>query len=170
MPSNVSPDDTVVALETALLAVAAAAVATDLVLFARLTPPTLAEPLRLLLAAGAGIAASLAVAAGVSDGRPLVAVGAVAAVPIAGLYAYTGLLLPWTRLSFVLGQAGVELTLSVPVIGSVLADVLFGGFTLSQATLERAYRVHYGLVVAVVVVVVGRTTMLLRGRIDSSPA
>ena len=67
-----------------------------------------AEPVRLLLAVGAFGAVALAVALGVV-GQRRYAVGAVASVPLAVLYAYTGLLLPWTQFSFYLGQTGLEL-------------------------------------------------------------
>jgi quinol-cytochrome oxidoreductase complex cytochrome b subunit len=46
----------------------------------------------------------------------------------------------------VVGQTLVELTLSVPALGGLLAQLLFGGFTLSQATLERAVTLHYAVV------------------------
>ena len=59
-------------------------------------------------------------------------------LPLAAVYAYTGLLLPWTQLSFRLGQLGVELVLTVPVVGGDLARLLFGGYTLGQQTLEHA--------------------------------
>ncbi|MFC6954537.1 cytochrome bc complex cytochrome b subunit [Halorubellus litoreus] len=57
-------------------------------------------------------------------------------------FGYTGYLLPWDQLAFWAGQIGVELFLSVPLIGEWLAQLLFGGFSLSQATLLRMYIMH----------------------------
>ncbi|SDM38362.1 Cytochrome b(N-terminal)/b6/petB [Halogranum gelatinilyticum] len=78
----------------------------------------------------------------------------VVSLPLAVLYAYTGLLLPWTQLSFRLGQLGVELALAVPVVGGDLAGLLFGGSTLGQPTLEHAAFGHRLSVVAGVAAVV----------------
>ena len=70
-----------------------------------------------------------------------------AALPLVALYAYTGLLLPWTQRSFALGQFGLDVLLGIPVFGEPLAVALFGGPTLSQATLRLAFRYHYAVVV-----------------------
>ncbi|PSQ43076.1 hypothetical protein BRD14_03660 [Halobacteriales archaeon SW_5_68_122] len=104
-----------------------------------------AEPVRLLLAIGAFGAVAVGIALGVVGPRRY-AVGAVASVPLAVLYAYTGLLLPWNQLSFYLGQRGLELILGIPFVGEPLAAALFGGFTLGEATLRTAFRYHYAVV------------------------
>jgi quinol-cytochrome oxidoreductase complex cytochrome b subunit len=58
------------------------------------------------------------------------------------VFGYTGYLLPWDQLAFWAGQIGVEMSLSIPLIGEWVAQLLFGGFTLSQATLQRMYILH----------------------------
>ncbi|WP_121822137.1 cytochrome b [Halostella salina] len=58
------------------------------------------------------------------------------------VFGYTGYLLPWNQLSFWAGQIGVEMSLSIPLIGQWVAQLLFGGFTLGQATLQRMYILH----------------------------
>ncbi|NHN47370.1 cytochrome bc complex cytochrome b subunit [Halostella sp. JP-L12] len=58
------------------------------------------------------------------------------------VFGYTGYLLPWNQLSFWAGQIGVEMALSVPLIGEWAAQLLFGGFTLGQPTLQRMYILH----------------------------
>lgn len=96
---------------------------------------------RLVLAGFVLVAVSAVIVVGIA--RDTVhPVALVVGFPLAILYAYTGLLLPWTQLSFSLGQFSVELVLSVPVVGGLLAQVLFGGFALSQTTLQRAFFVH----------------------------
>jgi quinol-cytochrome oxidoreductase complex cytochrome b subunit len=58
------------------------------------------------------------------------------------VFGYTGYLLPWDQLSFWAGQIGVEMALSIPLAGEWVAQLLFGGFTLSQSTLIRMYILH----------------------------
>ena len=126
-----------------------------------------AEPVRLLLAVGGFGAVAVGIALGVVGPRRY-AVGAVASVPLAVLYAYTGLLLPWTQFSFYLGQTGLELVLWFPFVGEPLAAVLFGGFTLGEATLRAAFRYHYAVVGLGVLAALSVCVSLFRRR--SAPA
>ena len=66
------------------------------------------------------------------------------------VFGYTGYLLPWDQLAFWAGQIGVEMSLSIPLAGEWIAQLLFGGFTLSQATLQRMYIIHVFLLPFVV--------------------
>ncbi|WP_435062549.1 cytochrome b N-terminal domain-containing protein [Halobaculum sp. EA56] len=166
MPS----DGAVADLEPALLAVVAVAVVVDLASLARLIPPALGGATRAALALAAALAALFVLARAVASGGPAAGVAAAAAVPLAALYAYTVLLLPWTQFSFALGRAGVELALSVPLVGGSLARALFGGFTLSQATLEHAFRVHYAVVAVAALALLGRAATVLREQVDATPA
>ena len=105
---------------------------------------------RVLLAVGAVLTLSLGLVLGVTD-QPAYAVGAVVASPLVALYALTGLLLPWDQVAYVAGQSTLELLLAVPVVGEPLATALFGGVTLSGASLRRAARLHGALLVVWVV-------------------
>ncbi|QSG06601.1 cytochrome b [Halapricum desulfuricans] len=58
------------------------------------------------------------------------------------VFGYTGYLLPWDQLAFWAGQIGVEMSLSIPLIGEWVAQLLFGGFTPNPATLQRMYILH----------------------------
>jgi quinol-cytochrome oxidoreductase complex cytochrome b subunit len=58
------------------------------------------------------------------------------------VFGYSGYLLPWDQLAFWAGQIGVEMSLSIPLAGEWVAQLLFGGFTLTQATLQRMYILH----------------------------
>ncbi|ELZ91715.1 menaquinol--cytochrome-c reductase (cytochrome bc complex) cytochrome b subunit [Haloferax mucosum ATCC BAA-1512] len=66
------------------------------------------------------------------------------------VFGYTGYLLPWDQLAFWAGQIGVEMARAVPLAGEWVAQLLFGGFTLSQATLQRMYIIHVFLLPFVV--------------------
>lgn len=134
-------DDTLDALPVLAVALVGLVVVGDVLLLA--VPA--ADALRYLLVALA-LPATGAVLAVAARRSPVAGVAALLALPVVAVYAYTGLLLPWTQVSFVVGQTLVELTLWVPVVGGFLAQLLFAGFTLSQATLERAFTLHYAVV------------------------
>jgi quinol-cytochrome oxidoreductase complex cytochrome b subunit len=70
------------------------------------------------------------------------------------VFGYTGYLLPWDQLAFWAGQIGVEMSLSIPLIGEWIAQLLFGGFTLSGSTLKRMYILHVFLLPFVVTTVI----------------
>ncbi|WP_255169747.1 cytochrome b [Natrononativus amylolyticus] len=58
------------------------------------------------------------------------------------VFGYTGYLLPWNQLAFWAGQIGVEMAIAVPIVGEWTAQLLFGGFSLGQPTLQRMYILH----------------------------
>jgi quinol-cytochrome oxidoreductase complex cytochrome b subunit len=70
------------------------------------------------------------------------------------VFGYTGYLLPWDQLSYWAGQIGVEMSLSIPLIGEWVAQLVFGGFSLGQATLQRMYILHVFLLPFVVTTVI----------------
>ena len=57
-------------------------------------------------------------------------------------FGFSGYVLPWKQLSFWAAQIGVEMALATPIVGEWAAQLLFGGFTLGQATLVRMYILH----------------------------
>ena len=69
-------------------------------------------------------------------------------------FGYTGYLLPWDQLAFWAGQIGVEMALSVPLMGEWVAQLLWGGFSLSQETLQRMYILHVFLLPFVVTTII----------------
>jgi quinol-cytochrome oxidoreductase complex cytochrome b subunit len=66
------------------------------------------------------------------------------------VFGYTGYLLPWDQLSYWAGQIGVEMSLSIPLIGEWVAQLIFGGFSLGASTLMRMYILHVFLLPFVV--------------------
>ena len=70
------------------------------------------------------------------------------------VFGYTGYLLPWDQLAYWAGQIGVEMSLSIPLIGEWVAQLMFGGFSLGQATLQRMYILHVFLLPFVVTTVI----------------
>ena len=63
-------------------------------------------------------------------------------ISLSMVFGYTGYLLPWNQLAFWAGQIGVEMALATPFVGEWAAQLLFGGFTLGEATLIRMYILH----------------------------
>lgn len=131
-------------LRTALLGLVAGIVTVDTLLLVAKPGAWVAEPVRILLAVGALGVIPLAFRLGADS--PKYAVVALLSTPVAVVYAYTGLLLPWTELSFVIGQHGIEMLLGVPFIGEWLALGMFGGFTLTESYLRMVFRNHYAIV------------------------
>jgi quinol-cytochrome oxidoreductase complex cytochrome b subunit len=140
---SLDTDDSLAPLPVFAAVLVALVVVGDLLFVA--APAVASDALRYLFVALAVLAGAAVVAAGARR-SPVAGAVALLALPLVAVYAYTGLLLPWTQLSFSVGQVLVELALWVPVVGSLLAQLLFGGFTLSQATLERAFTLHYAVV------------------------
>ncbi|MFC6961470.1 cytochrome b [Halocatena marina] len=58
------------------------------------------------------------------------------------VFGYSGYLLTWDQLAFWASQIGVEMALSIPLIGEWIAQLIFGGFTPNPATLQRMYILH----------------------------
>lgn len=141
--------------EAVLVALVATLVLWDAAYLLGLQVATLGPlPARVLQGAIALLAALLLVGRAALAG-PRYAVVALAGVPVAALYAFTGQILPWDQLSFWLAQSVLEVLLAVPVVGPIGADLLFGGFTLSSTTLELAWTYHYGITALLTVGVLG---------------
>ncbi|QSG03119.1 cytochrome b [Natranaeroarchaeum sulfidigenes] len=58
------------------------------------------------------------------------------------LFGFSGYVLPWNQLSLWAGQIGVEMAMSVPLVGEWAALLIFGGFEMGQPTLMRMYIMH----------------------------
>ncbi|MFH1724368.1 MAG: cytochrome b N-terminal domain-containing protein [Elusimicrobiota bacterium] len=66
------------------------------------------------------------------------------------LLAYTGYLLPYDQTSYWAVTVGLELARSVPVLGPVFVDLIFGGGAIDAATITRFYGWHAALGPAIV--------------------
>ena len=59
------------------------------------------------------------------------------------LTAFIGYILPWGQMSFWGATVIINFLTVVPYIGSALARVLWGGFKLNKATLNRFFLLHF---------------------------
>ncbi len=57
-------------------------------------------------------------------------------------FGYTGYLLPWNTLAFAAATIGINMTKAIPIIGDLIATVMFGGLELTGATVLRMYWFH----------------------------
>ena len=57
-------------------------------------------------------------------------------------FGYTGYLLPWDELGFAAGSIGLEMATSIPAIGPLMAQIVFGGTQLTGDTITRMYWLH----------------------------
>lgn len=138
-------------IDAALLALGGVLVTSDLAIVLGVPGAGLGPlPVRSLQAVLALTVAGLVVVRGGLT-NPLYAVVGSLTVPVAVLYGFTGLLLPWDQLSFWLAQSVLETLLLVPVLGESIATALFGGLTIGRATLQLAWLYHNALVGALAV-------------------
>lgn len=59
--------------------------------------------------------------------------------------AFTGYILPWGQMSFWGAMVITNLVAAVPLVGTDLVYLLWGGFTVGTATLQRFYTIHFCL-------------------------
>jgi ubiquinol-cytochrome c reductase cytochrome b subunit len=57
--------------------------------------------------------------------------------------AFLGYVLPWGQMSFWAAMVITSLVASIPLVGSDIVFLLWGGFTIEDATLHRFYALHY---------------------------
>ena len=57
-------------------------------------------------------------------------------------FGYTGYLLPWDELGFAAGSIGLEMATSIPAMGPLMAQIVFGGTQLTGDTVTRMYFLH----------------------------
>jgi ubiquinol-cytochrome c reductase cytochrome b subunit len=57
-------------------------------------------------------------------------------------FAFTGYLLPWDQTAYYATKVGLNIMRSVPLVGSLQADLLQGGEVLGNLTLTRFYTIH----------------------------
>jgi len=57
-------------------------------------------------------------------------------------FGYTGYLLPWDSLGYAAGSIGLEMATSIPAMGPLMAQIVFGGTQLTGDTITRMYWLH----------------------------
>jgi cytochrome b6 len=57
-------------------------------------------------------------------------------------FGYTGYLLPWDSLGYAAGSIGLEMATSIPAMGPLIGQIVFGGTQLTGDTITRMYWLH----------------------------
>ena len=57
-------------------------------------------------------------------------------------FGYTGYLLPWDSLGYAAGAIGLEMATSIPAMGPLMGQIVFGGTQLTGDTITRMYWLH----------------------------
>lgn len=75
------------------------------------------------------------------------------------LLGFSGYLLPWDQLGYWASTIGLKITSSIPAVGDIMANIGFGGTSISAGTLTRMYLFHWilagaGLLLATVHVII----------------
>jgi len=82
--------------------------------------------------------------------------------------AFMGYVLPWGQMSFWGATVITNLFSAVPIAGHLIVEWLWGGFSVSNATLNRFYSLHY-LMPFVIVGLVGSHLVLLHSEGSNNP-
>ena len=82
--------------------------------------------------------------------------------------AFMGYVLPWGQMSFWGATVITNLFSAVPIAGHLIVEWLWGGFSVSNATLNRFYSLHY-LMPFVIVGLVGAHLVLLHSEGSNNP-
>jgi quinol-cytochrome oxidoreductase complex cytochrome b subunit len=82
--------------------------------------------------------------------------------------AFMGYVLPWGQMSYWAATVITNLFSAVPIFGGKLVQLLWGGFTVGNPTLNRFYSLHY-LLPFVIVAVVGLHLMALHQHGSNNP-
>jgi len=82
--------------------------------------------------------------------------------------AFMGYVLPWGQMSFWAATVITNLFSAIPYIGTDLVQWLWGGFSVSNATLNRFFSLHY-LLPFIIVAVVGAHLVFLQFAHSSNP-
>lgn len=128
----------------ALIGLLAVVTAVELLLFVSSNWLQMLEPVRFGLAVLVLVAVPLLLLRGIVRGTitPLAFLPAALGV---GVYSYTGLVLPWSQLSYQLAHGALDIVLTIPGVGTQLAVFLFGDLTITQETLQIMATTHYAV-------------------------
>lgn len=85
-------------------------------------------------------------------------------------FGFTGYLLPWDEVSFFATKIGLDVAEKTPLLGPVVAHMLRGGDSISQATISRFFVIHIAVLPALLLAFLGGHLMLVQAHGISEPA
>ena len=83
-------------------------------------------------------------------------------------FGYTGYLLPWDSLGYAAGAIGLEMATSIPAMGPLMAQIVFGGTQLTGDTITRMYWLHIFVLplVGTVLIIVHMALVWIQGEAE----
>ncbi|MBX9724146.1 MAG: cytochrome bc complex cytochrome b subunit, partial [Candidatus Obscuribacterales bacterium] len=84
-------------------------------------------------------------------------------------FGFTGYLLPWDDVSFFATKIGLDVAAKTPLLGPILADILRGGDTISQATISRFFVIHVAVLPLLLLGLMGGHVLLVQTHGMSEP-
>lgn len=85
-------------------------------------------------------------------------------------FGFTGYLLPWDQLSFFATKVGLDISGKAPIVGNIIATLLRGGDTISQATISRFFAIHVVVLPLVLVILASVHLFMVQLHGMSEPA
>lgn len=128
----------------ALIGILALVTTAELLIVASLNWLQMLEPVRFGLAVLVLVAVPLLLLSGIVRGT-VTPLALLPAIPAVGVYSYTGLVLPWSQISYQLAHGALKMVLSIPAVGNQLTVLLFGDLTITQETLQIMAAIHYAV-------------------------
>lgn len=84
-------------------------------------------------------------------------------------FGFTGYLLPWDKIAFFATKIGLDITAELPLVGSLLVDILRGGAEIGQGTLSRFFVIHVVILPLALVLLLGVHLVLVQMHGMSEP-
>ena len=83
-------------------------------------------------------------------------------------FGYTGYLLPWDSLGYAAGAIGLEMATSIPAMGPLMGQIVFGGTQLTGDTITRMYWLHIFVLplVGTVLIIVHMALVWIQGEAE----
>ena len=85
-------------------------------------------------------------------------------------FGFTGYLLPWDDVSLFATKIGLDIASKTPLIGPIIANLLRGGDTVSQATISRFFTIHVAVLPAALMALLGGHILFVQMHGMSEPA
>lgn len=84
-------------------------------------------------------------------------------------FGFSGYLLPWDELAYFATQVGLGITESLPLMGSVVADLLRGGTQVTGLTIQRFFALHVVVLPLLFLAVLGVHLFLIQLHGNAAP-
>jgi cytochrome b6 len=88
---------------------------------------------------------------------------------LAGIFGFSGYLLPMDELSYFATKVGLEIPASIPLVGTFVANMLRGGLEVGEVTVQRFFALHVVVLPALFLPVLGFHLWLVQKHGNAAP-